>query len=58
MDISEAGSFKWEGGQPNDDKTNWLCPNCGQRPPANATIVRGEKNYCLYCGEFLPFVPI
>ena len=41
-------SVIWQGGKPDKDGWNWLCPKCLSRPPASATKLIDKKNYCIY----------
>ena len=48
-------TVKFEEGKPNKDGSNWLCPNCNNRPPAQMIMERDNRHYCIYCNYELIF---
>lgn len=54
-------NVNYEGGKPDKDKKNWLCPNCNSRPPGQMMSVKDglpTKYYCIYCSHQLIFKEI
>jgi len=45
----------WQGGNPNEDRSNWLCPTCLSRPAGSRVFTNDEKLHCIYCGTLLVF---
>ena len=51
----ENAKVIYENSKSNKDKSNWLCPECKRRPPAQMVTVRDKECYCIYCGGHLEY---